>query len=531
VTPPGVPDLRQRKTARGVVGLHEALVRLHAYPPDGHTLEAVRKALEGFRTRRDVRRLAAELADTGIAGTAIHYEFFWATARWLVARWPEQVRVDWESYRGGDRLTDFLDALLPFTETVGLDDLVMAPEDWLEQLKNPAESDAAFLIQRVAASPTPEGWKEKLFEALNVPLVIESGATTPTRTTARWQNMPACYQTGPLDRARPDLRHAIPRPPRRVRNVSRRDGAALIDMAREAMVTRSRDLDVFINADPNDVRMVEDGDDLWFAAMGLRPEKRHVLETVQGFLILRSGVPLGYVLNTSLFGTSEVALNIFDSFRGGETGRIYGRVLAMLHHLFGSDVFVVPPYQLGHENAEGLESGAWWFYYKLGFRPVDAEVKRLVRRELARMKRRPGHRSSLDTLNELASENMYWYLDRPRSDVFGRVVLGRVGLVVSNYLGDRFGADRERGVEVCATEAAGLLGLDSLRGFRPGERLAWHRWAPLVLCLPGLDGWSREEKADLVDVIRAKGGKREVDYTRLFDWHASLRRAIVTLSA
>ena len=525
------PDLRQAPSAGRLLRLHEELIRLNAYPPDEATLSAVRQALSRFRRRRDLARFRNRLRDTGVAGTVIGFPFFWPTARWLVDRWPDRIRIDWDSYTGADRLEGFLYLLMPFTESIALDDLVMTPEDWLDNFKNPAETDAAFLIRRVAAAPVDDAWREKLYEDLGLPLIIDPAPGTPDRTEARYHGIPASYQVGPLDRSRPDLPTEIARPPRRITAVSRREGHSLIDMAREAMVTRSRDLDVFVNADPADVQLIEDGGGLWFAAMGLRVDKRHVLETVQGFLILRSGVPLGYVLNTSLFNTSEVALNIFDTFRGGETGRIYGRVLAMLRLLYRSDVFVVPPYQLGHENEEGLASGAWWFYYKLGFRPIDRGILRLVRRELARLERRPSYRSSLDTLNQLASENMYWYLDGKRTDVFGRLVLGRVGLAVSNYLGDRFGAERERGMTVCATEAAELLGLSSLKGFSKGERIAWSRWAPVVLCLPGVDRWSAEERRALVEVIKAKGGKREIEYTRLFDQHLRLRAAIVELQS
>jgi len=105
-----------------------------------------------------------------------------------------------------------------------------------------------------------------------------------------------------------------------------------------------------------------------------------------------------------------------------------------------------------------------------------------------------------------------------------------VGITVSNYLGDRFGADRERGLEVCAAEAAELLGLESLKGFSKGERLAWERWAPVVMCLPGVNRWSAEERRALVEVIKAKGGKRETEYTHLFDRHAKLRAAMVEMA-
>src|SRR5439155_1423871 len=83
--------------------------------------------------------------------------------------------------------------------------------------------------------------------------------------------------------------------------------------------------------------------------------------------------------------SSEIAYNVFETYRGAEAGHIYGRALAMTAHLFDSDTFTIYPYQLGDENEEGLKSGAWWFYWKLGFRPKDRDVLRLARRELARM--------------------------------------------------------------------------------------------------------------------------------------------------
>ena len=133
--------------------------------------------------------------------------------------------------------------------------------------------------------------------------------------------------------------------------------------------------------------------------IGALPERRLLLESVYGFLTLKNGVPVGYVLVSALFGSSEIAYNVFETFRGGESGRIYGKVLALTRHLFAPDVFTIFPYQLGgYGNSEALASGAWWFYQKLGFRPRAPHVVALMNEELARMKADPTHRSTLATL-------------------------------------------------------------------------------------------------------------------------------------
>ena len=59
--------------------------------------------------------------------------------------------------------------------------------------------------------------------------------------------------------------------------------------------------------------------------------------------------------------------------------------------------------------------------------------------------------------------------------------------------------------------------------------MAWRRWAPLVLILPGIERWNASDRRELVKVIRAKGGRRESDFVTRFDRHTKLRRAIVHL--
>ena len=203
----------------------------------------------------------------------------------------------------------------------------------------------------------------------------------------------------------------------------------------------------------------------------------------------------------------------------------------MVRHVFRVDTLGIECYQLGLDNKEALESGAWWFYYKLGFRPHHPYVNAIVRRELAAIRRNPRHRSSIATLKELASAEMYLHLGRERDDVVGLISREAIGLSISRYLADRFGADRERGERVCAAEVAEILEVGSLSDLSPGERLAWRRWSPLVRILPRLERWSAGSRRALAEIIRAKGGPCEADFVARFDRHRTLRRAILELAA
>jgi hypothetical protein len=146
------------------------------------------------------------------------------------------------------------------------------------------------------------------------------------------------------------------------------------------------------------------------------------------------------------------------------------------------------------------------------------------------MKVDPRHRSGRATLKQLVVAPLFWHLRKERTDVLGRFPLSKIGLRISDYLARRFGGKRRDGLRTCAKEAAELLGLRSTRGFSSGERLAWRRWSPLILILPGVAEWSGQEKRELVRVVRAKGGRRESDFVAKFDRHRKLRRALITLA-
>lgn len=510
--------------------LHEVLCFLRAYPDNPAVLSQVTVMLERFARRSDLRRFASKLESSGIAGTSIVYPFFPATAEWLAARWPGQLDLAWDSVAAPvrDRIETWLEYLAHYAETPALDVLPFSLRAWIRRMKGPGETDGAFVVRRYAALHAATRLRQQLYEELDLMLQLRPGPGTPSRTLAGVQRR-VRFQERPLDTSRPDLRADLRRAPFAVRALGPREAARLKDLAREAMITRERDLDAFAYADPRDARIVTCGDSLELVAFGMIPERRLLLEAFYGLLTLKNGIPVGYVGMGALFSSAEIAYNVFDSWRGGEAAKGYSNVLTAAATLFGADAFLVTPYQLGHDNEEGIESGAWWFYRKLGFEPRDPGARKLMRRELGRLRRNPRYRSSPATLRRLAEHPMFLCAGRRRDDIMGILPLENVGLAVSDYLARRFGSNREAGTETCAREAVRRLGVRWPPRWNRAERLWWDRWAPLVMCLRGVERWSPSERRHLVEVIRAKGGRYESDYVRLFNAHSRLRRAIAAL--
>ena len=506
-----------------ILRLHEHVCFLQAHPDDAAVLTEAERLLAGFARRGDLLRHRARLADSGIAGTDIRYPFFWPTAKWLAARWPTRLSIQWDEVGDTQLLVASLPLLVSPVEANWLRLHKPAPKEALARLGGKTATDAVFLVRRVQTMPGDDFTREAFYESLALPLVLRHGADTPSRTHARYAPARVHFRVTPLSGGRPDLRAELDRAPRSVRTISRQEGERLIALAREAMVTRGRDLDTFAYGDPDDVRLVDDGDGLNWAVIGLIPERRPTLRTAYGYLTIRNGVPIGYAQSDTLWRCIDLAFNTFDTFRGGESAMILARTMAMMRYLFDGHSFTLEPYQLGDGNEEGIASGAWWFYYKLGFRPRNPEIRTLVRAELKRMKSNPRHRSSAAIMARLATD--YLYLEPPglKAPYWPRV--SELGAEVASARGRTANSDA-----AATQERLSQAGIQLPRRASTAARTAWAAWLPIVALIPGLDQWSDDEKHDLVHLILAKGGRRDSDYLRFFDRHPKLGEALRRLT-
>lgn len=507
----------QLPSTSAVRRLHEILCWIRAYPDDTRVHDAACATLGNFATRKDLRRHRDQLRDSGIAGTAIHYHFFWPMAHWLSSRWPALLHFDRDCGEGEDWLRTAWPVVLPALHAEAAKRSEESPFRILDSLRGET-SDASFFMQGIDRVAGDTFARESLHDLIQPAYVLRPDKDSPSRTQAHWPGASIAFVTTPLPHGRPNLRKELLRPPKSVASANPRDAAALLDLARGAMVTRSRDLDTFTWGNAQDVYLIDDGDGLAFGFIGAVPERRLPLAATYGFLILHNGVPIGYGQVDALLGGAEIAFNTFDTFRGAESAFIFARLLAATRALLGTDAFSLEPYQLGHHNKEGIASGAWWFYFKLGFRPHDPVQKRIVSRELVRMQGNSRYRSNAATLTRLARTHLYWEPFRGRRAWLPRIP--GVGLRLPVLSDDKAGQIvRQR------------LGLRSLSGWSRTEILGLYRLAPLIAALQGIDSWTPAVKRRALAVLRAKGGRRERDFVHQLDAHAELRAALTAFLA
>ena len=508
-------------SARAVMRLHEALCFIRAYPDDPAVLAQVQTMLAAFDRRADLRTHRLALADSGIAGTTVHYRFFAGQAQWLARRWSHQLRLDRSEPGANERIAAALPPLVTPAEASALIELKLPGYAALDRLCGTNETDATFLLRRLAAMAGDGFTREAYADIVDASFVLAPGPDTPSRTAAHFARTPVAFRREAPPRFRSDLRAEIARAPLSLRRMSVRDGTAIVELARAAMVVRHRSLEAFSFADARDAWIVDHGDGLVMPLVGVIPQRRHAVASYYAGLTLRNGVPVGYHQADIVGCSAALSFNTFDTFRGGEAAFTFARWLAALRHVFGITSFSIDPYQLG--NDEALESGAWWFYAKLGFRPRDPATARLARDELSRAERNPRHRTRDARLRRLAERHLFFDLEPARP--LPLLSLATLGLRLGAALSARAGSDRERAVDEASTELLQHCALASLRGFSPDQREAWRRLAP-ILTLLDLRNWPEDERRALVDLIRAKGGRSERDFVARYQAHPNLDAAL-----
>jgi hypothetical protein len=503
--------------ATQLLALSGHLLYLRAFPDDAAVYEAAGRGIAelGRRVRLLSAAERARLEDTGLPGTASRHTFEAAIARWLVDRFDADVEIDWPSTGDASALAFLLELVVRRAEQDGLDSEALSTRGWLRRIKVAArETDLHWLLRELAApGPTRALWRA-LYDRAAVPVVwrIRDGAGAITRNAL--SAVPRRFRGNGLRRLPAEPKRLIATPLPGIRLLGARRAAEVIDVARAALTARCREVYALSHANLEEVHLADLGEGTALALIGVLPEKRLSLESNYSYLLLANGVPVGYAGVTPLYRQANTGINIFEPFRGSEAAYLCAQTLRAFQTIFGVDRFLLNPYQIGAGNPEAIASGAFWFYYRLGFRPVAPELASVAAAEFDRQQSRRGHRSDAATLRRLAQSDVELTLPGARPGRrFDETWLAELSLLASTALANAAAHGRGRGEAVLAERVAGALGIGRLSRWPAAEREALAALAPLfsLLDLRSLGPSGRER---LVRLARLKGGAQEAPYVR-----------------
>lgn len=517
--------------AESLIELLERLLFRRAYPRNKRELKTTENALK--RIELEITRLRRADADlspldapevSGIAGTSVTSNFSYPIARWLVRKYPRQVSIDWDWLENEEQWSAMLPRFLPLLADDAMVEAHVPIREWLRAAAG-RQNEIVWLMNRFESLDISDQEKAERYDSLKLHITWKfpfsasrTGMRLPPRNTF-------LHSEQLIQRRDISLAVELSSPLIPVKKVSRREGEKILDMARETSAVRYRELHGFTYGDAPRIVKADLGRGTQAFVIGVPPEPRLPLRAYHAAIIFKNGVPVAYFEGLSLFERMESGFNLYYTFREGETAWLYARILRLMRQLLGVTVFSIEPYQIGHENEEGIESGAFWFYRKLGFRPVRPEILKLTQAEERKMANDRRHRTSPRALRKLAAGYMLFETPEAtkKSGEWDRFEARNIGLAVQRRMAREFSGDPKR---------IRAHSIDLVRRALNMKALPSDSDLPLVLAMiPDLKNWTAADKELVARVLSAKHGRDEANYLKQMQKHALLRAFMIGLGS
>lgn len=511
---------------------HDVLLFLAAYPDNADVRLLVDSELKRVAEAAAelTRKRPEALADTGIAGTTVESAFSVDTMAWLCDRFPNDVEVAWSDESAGVGLDSMLWAFVTSAERDGLFTTTMSTREWVQRARGAdGSSDLAWLVRQFQQLHCSANLLDDLVEKADLRIRWKLAQPSASITFARFSSRPAFYQRrAPSRTFRPSviINQRLPA----AKPLTIRQATQLIDTARAALTARLRETDPITYANPREVTLFQLDRGIDIALFGMMPSRRLPVESFIGYVLARNRLPAAYGGGWMLFDRAEIGINVFESFRGGESARFFAEIMRVYRQHFGVRQFRIDPYQFGAGNTEAIRSGAFWFYYRFGFRPTDPALAQMAREEWGRIQQDRSYRTPAAMLRQFATSQLVGH-----DGLYdGGPDLLALGLAVTKMIGEKFNGDRTQAERWSRRRVSRMLfgpNARSAADWPEPQRDAFNRLSVMIAMFPDLADWSTAEKRSLAAWMRAKGGIRERDFILKGQRHRRLRVALTQLAS
>ena len=527
---------------RQVIRFHECLLFLRAFPNAASQVERVERLLNSFHKRVEkLRSLGADMLlfddfDTsGIAGTTMQDTLSFDVAQWLAQRIPRNIDIAWEDYWDDYESERARGNTWPrFIPLLQEDADVEANIPWRRWLDaaTARERPLPWLLQRFAQMPLTLRQRAELYDSLRIPLRWRLDNLKLSRT-CNWNRPRRFYfHDEPLiQRNQVDLERELAKPAPKLEKLSEAAGESVMQAIREVMVVRYRELYGTTLGDPRSVVRADVGRGVVMHFWGLPACRRLPLRAYVAGYTVKNGVPINYIEAIGLCEWIEIGFNTFYTYRQGETAWVYAQALRCIRALTGATTISIYPYQIGQNNDEAIDSGAFWFYRKLGFRSGRADLRRVCESEEQKIAADPKYRTSPRVLKRLAEAHMFFEIKSGAEfgawDTFST---RNLGMRINRRMAKIFAGDINEVREASIAYGVTALSTDRSR-FTAAQQDSLQNWSLVLALIPNLAQWTPDEKQHLINIIGSKSARNEMRYLRLTQRHTRLRSELLRLGS
>lgn len=390
---------------------HDVLLFIIAYPANAAILDLAQQLMNKLvqAVKKEQKRKVNFLYNSGITGSLVCAQFGLWLNQYLCQQNLDKLYV--ESFEPDEAdLVNTLGYTLDNLEQETLNGQLVYFKDWNRKFVGIKKNKEAMLRYLVSASMQLAGsvaYRENKFSHLQLYTSFLLQESLLGISLGRAPFASIMLHPDGLEK-KYSLKEGLELGSPRGYKLTLENKAFLVRLARGTMASLLRETDTYTYAQEKETELYDMGDGLQIALYYMIPEQKFSWQSYVGFLVFKNSVPIAYGGCWLLHKQSAFGVNVLPPFRGGESSKIIAQLLRLYHYRFGVDSFTVDPYQIGKGNEEAIESGAFWFYYKLGFRPSSASLRSLAEKEFAKISKDKLYRSSRSVLLKLVNADIVW---------------------------------------------------------------------------------------------------------------------------
>ena len=391
---------------------HDTLLFLLAYPQNEELLKL---------TKHNLKLLSNKLFDhflkvsekekwkwikTGLTFSIIKSTFSFTITNWILKNFKNAV-----SYNSSEADYETLKIVFRQLLPSGVCEVYFENKFSLKHLAIKISGDKKvnvleWTIIQFENSTLDENTKEQIFALLKIYIDWNLSADAPSRTTARGSSKKIFFQQNESLIKSIDFKTAIAKPDFKNLSPDYKSKQQLVNAARGILCSLYRETDPVTYTSVNETEYFELRRGVSIALFYMKPSFRLPLESYVGYMAFRNNIPIAYGGGWIFQQSARFGINILSAFRGGESAFIFSELIKLYHHHFGVNYFHIEPYQIGQKNPDGIKSGAFWFYYRLGFRPMQIALSDLAAKEFEKINRDKSYRTEKKILVMLADSEM-----------------------------------------------------------------------------------------------------------------------------
>jgi hypothetical protein len=455
-------------------------------------------------------KLRSGLYNSGITHTSICAAFSFGPVKWMRRTRPDEIWFD--SFKADDaQIQSILSVVMAKTESEIFQDANEEWEGWLQHLRRKQEDLLDQLIAIFDSTDIRPEVRDELWNNLGiyVEIIFTSHCCLP-------KSLIRLYFHSSL--IRKDEKRQMPTIKYTPARITENESEQIIACCRMIMMGFIREIDPISFTSAELVSYYHLPRGISIALMGMVPERRHPIDSYMGYMVFKNGLPVAYAGSWILFDSGRIGLNVFSDYRGGESKYIFEQVLELHRRVYRLKRFTVDPYQIGKNNSDGIQSGAFWIYYHSGFRPIKKAQRELAAAEYLKIQTISRYRSPIAVLKKLADSRQELVLQRSavRFDATD-VSRAYAAIITRKYTGNRKIAEKET-----EKKLADILRIKNYQ--EENMKFILKNWAPLLLSNEKELGHNEGLKKILKHLFTLKADGSEEDYIYGLQQAEKLRR-------